>query len=293
MGPERRKYLAFRLMTGLFGIMPEWLARKVGRLMGRVAALLAADRLQLAARHMRRATGTETGALEAAREMFQSYGRYWAEVFWMRPSKQRAVVENTDIVGLERVQAAADLGNGVIFAIPHLGNWEAAGTKAAAIGFPVLAVAEDLPNKLIAKWFLDVRRTYGIDVVLADGSSNVMRSLIERLRSGGTVALPCDRDVTGEGVPVVFFGEETTMPAGPVALADRTGAALFPVGTFFKEGRGHRLVAYEQLHVPDAPTREERVAKGTQELAYRLEEIIKAAPTQWHIVSPNWPSDRR
>ena len=27
-------------------------------------------------------------------------------------------------------------------------------------------------------------------------------------------------------------------------------------------------------------------------LARRFEDLIRAAPTQWHLVQPNWPSDR-
>ena len=30
----------------------------------------------------------------------------------------------------------------------------------------------------------------------------------------------------------------------------------------------------------------------TQELAYRMEKLIAEAPRQWHLVQPNWPSDR-
>jgi KDO2-lipid IV(A) lauroyltransferase len=29
----------------------------------------------------------------------------------------------------------------------------------------------------------------------------------------------------------------------------------------------------------------------TQALAYKLEDIIRQAPSQWHLVQPNWPSD--
>jgi lauroyl/myristoyl acyltransferase len=28
-------------------------------------------------------------------------------------------------------------------------------------------------------------------------------------------------------------------------------------------------------------------------LADRLEELIRHAPEQWHLVQPNWPSDRQ
>ena len=33
------------------------------------------------------------------------------------------------------------------------------------------------------------------------------------------------------------------------------------------------------------------VARVTQELADRLEALIRTAPEQWHLQQPNWPSD--
>ncbi len=42
-----------------------------------------------------------------------------------------------------------------------------------------------------------------------------------------------DRDLTARGVDVDFFGDATRFPAGPAALALRTGAALLPVTLSF------------------------------------------------------------
>ena len=183
-------------------------------------------------------------------------------------------------------------GRGVILALPHLGNWEAAGLRAAAEDARVLAVAEALSNELIVEWFIEMRTMMDIDVVIARAGANVTRSLLARLREGGTVALLSDRDIKGRGVPVVFFGEETTMPAGPAALADRTGAALLPVGTYFGKGGRHRFIVHPPIEVPDGETADERVRLATQALADVLEEIIRPAPEQWHLLLPNWPSDR-
>jgi lauroyl/myristoyl acyltransferase len=30
----------------------------------------------------------------------------------------------------------------------------------------------------------------------------------------------------------------------------------------------------------------------TQDLARRFEELVRMAPEQWHVMQPNWPSDR-
>lgn len=287
-------YALYRGLSGAFGLLPEPMVRAVGRGLGRGISYVAKDRLALVERHMRRALGpnaTDEEIEAAAREVFSSYGRYWAEVFWFRARRKSEVVERATVVGVEPVYAARDAGRGVIFALPHVGTWDVAGAVAESIGLPVLAVAERLPNPLITEWFYDTRRALGIEIVLA-GDGDTTKQLVRHLKNAGVVALVSDRDVTGRGVEVEFFGERTTMPAGPVALADRTGAAIFPVAPLFREGAGYEMVIYPELEIPEAESRAERIRAGTQEYARRLEGIIRAAPTQWHVVVPNWPSDR-
>lgn len=119
-----------------------------------------------------------------------------------------------------------------------------------------------------------------------------MSALASAVKDGKAAALVSDRDVTGRGVEVEFFGEGTTMPNGPAALAELTGAALFPVGTYF-EGERYRLVAHPELVLDQTiEDRQERIHAATQQLAAAFEDIIQRAPTQWHLFQPNWPSDR-
>jgi KDO2-lipid IV(A) lauroyltransferase len=37
----------------------------------------------------------------------------------------------------------------------------------------------------------------------------------------------------------------------------------------------------------------EDVSRITQDLAHALEELIRRAPDQWHLLQPNWPSDHQ
>jgi KDO2-lipid IV(A) lauroyltransferase len=193
-------------------------------------------------------------------------------------------------VNFDPVFRARDDGVGIIFAVPHTGNWEVAGLIADDIGTRALAVAEDLSNKRITDWFLAVRNSVGIDVVLTSDPS-LQSKLLRRLKDGGAIALLADRDVVGSGHSVEFFGEATRMPTGPAALAVLTGAALFPVSAYFKEGAGHRLVVRDPIQMPDMPDRSEKVAAVAAALASELEELIRHDPPQWHLFQPNWPSD--
>ena len=61
--------------------------------------------------------------------------------------------------------------------------------------------------------------------------------MLKALRDNDVVCLLCDRDLERNGVEVEFFGERTTLPAGPATLALRTGAPLLPVGVLLHRRR--------------------------------------------------------
>ncbi len=246
----------------------------------------------MALRHMGRVLGQDDpeAIRRAARAMFCAYGRYWAETLWFRPRRFDQVHGRVTLVGQEHVRAAQARNSPIIVALPHTGNWEMAGTLAEDAGVEITAVAEALANHRIASWFTDLRAELSIRVVLAEGLST-MRALLGALREGRLVALVADRNIGGRGIEVEFFGEQTSLPAGPALLAIRTGATLLPCASYFKPGAGHEVVVLPAVNIP--PANQPRRAKAiTQELAHRFEELIREAPTQWHLVQPNWPSDR-
>jgi KDO2-lipid IV(A) lauroyltransferase len=75
-----------------------------------------------------------------------------------------------------------------------------------------------------------------------------------------------------------------------VTVALRTGAPLLPTAVYF-EGRGHHAVIGPPLPLERRGRLREDVARLTQDLAHVLEDLIRRAPEQWHLQSPNWPSD--
>jgi lauroyl/myristoyl acyltransferase len=283
-------YLALRAGIGLVGILPAAWIRSLGALAGRIWHRFATGRRAMARRHMRRVLGPDADVESAARDVMISYGRYWAEALWARSRRVPEMMAGTTVVGLEKLVAAREQGKGMIYALPHMGNWEAAAPVSGNVGVPVLAVAEKLANKRITDWMTAMRAEFGIEIVLATGSAAVMRALENGLAANKAVALLSDRDLRRRGVEVEFFGEKTTMPPGPATLALRTGAPLFPAGCYFTE-HGHHVVVRDPIPVPAHGTRAEKIAKITQDLAHELEALIRESPRQWHLVQPNWPSD--
>jgi lauroyl/myristoyl acyltransferase len=285
-------YLGLRVGVGLVGLLPAGLVRALGTGFGAIWARTDGRRRRMAARHARRVLGDGSDVDRAAIAMMRSYGRYYAEALWARARRVETMLAATEVQGLEQILSARDAGTGMIYALPHMGNWEAAAPIAVSQGVPVVAVAEVLPNRRITDWFTRMRAEFGIEIVLATGRVQVMRRLEEALAENKAVALLSDRDLKGRGVEVEFFGEKTTLPPGPATLALRTGAPLLPVGCYFKDG-GYRVVIGEPLALPETGSRAERVVALTQALATKLESVISEAPRQWHLVQPNWPSDHK
>lgn len=238
------------------------------------------------ARHQARARGValEGRARDAAvREAFVSYARYWMESLRLPHMTAEEVDAGFTIDGLEHIRAALDAGTGAILALPHVGGWEVGGSWFVRQGFPLTVVVEALKPPELFEWFANLRRSQGFKVIPLTRSAGV--TVVRSLRANEIVALVSDRDIAGGGVEVEFFGERTTLPGGPATLAARFGAPLMPTAVYFK-GDGHHAV----VRAPLALAGDAKV--DTQALARELEELIRAAPEQWHLFQPNWPSDR-
>jgi phosphatidylinositol dimannoside acyltransferase len=114
--------------------------------------------------------------------------------------------------------------------------------------------------------------------------------LAQRLRQGRLVCLLADRDITGAGIEVDFFGEKARMMGGAAALAVQTGAALMPV-TLWYEGACWGAHIHKELPVPGTGTRQDQITTMTQQLAAVFEDAIRAHPADWHMLQRVFLSD--
>jgi KDO2-lipid IV(A) lauroyltransferase len=191
--------------------------------------------------------------------------------------------------GFHRIENAVDSGTGPVLALPHLGGWEWGGFWLASTWkHRVTVVVEPLEPPELFEWFAALRRSFGMNVVpLGPGVASAVATAIKQ---ADITCLLCDRDLTGTGVEVEFFGERTTLPAGPATLALRTGAALLPAAVYYR-GKGHHATILEAIPAERRGALREDVKRVTQALAHELEVLIRAEPEQWHLLQPNWPSD--
>ena len=249
------------------------------------------------ARNLERAHGTSLGRVASPRvasrravaQAMGAYGRYWAESFRLPGTEPQVLDAGLDITGYGHIARALASGKGPIMVLPHLGGWEwAAFWLTTVAGLRITVVVEDVEPPEVKEFFFDFRRRLGMDVVVLGPDAG--RTVTAAITRGEMVVLLSDRDIEGNGVAVEFFGETTTIPAGPAALALRTGAALLPAAVYF-DGDRHHAVIRPPLDTQRQGAYRHDVARVSQMVAHELEELIAAAPGQWHLLQPNWPSD--
>jgi KDO2-lipid IV(A) lauroyltransferase len=251
------------------------------------------------AKNLRRVAGPDFDEARLAaltKSGMRSYLRYWLEVFRLPSISGETILRDTDISGEDRLKAAYADRRGVVLALPHMGNWDAAGAWCVHLGMPFTTVAERLRPESLFDRFVAFRESLGMEVLpLTGGSSAPYRTLRARLEAGGMLCLLADRDLTEAGIPVQFFGETARMPAGPAALALDTDAVLLPVTLWYPEDGtpGWRGCVHEPVQPPATGTRPQRVAAMTQTLANVFAKDIAAHPTDWHMVQRVWQSDLR
>ncbi len=226
---------------------------------------------------------------DLVRASLRSYARYWCEAFRlpsMDPVRLAATIDSA-ATGLEHIHQAVGHGRGAVLALPHSGNWDLAGVwLVQRVGTPTV-VAERLQPESLFHRFVRFRESLGFEIVpLTGGAAPPFAQLTARLRHGRIVGLLGERDLTGAGVPVTFFGEPACMPAGPARLAIDTDAPLLPVHCWFTpDGWG--------FHVGAPIDTTDGVQATTQALADRFAAGIAAHPADWHMLQPVWTTDHR
>jgi lauroyl/myristoyl acyltransferase len=284
---------SYRMGAAAARLLPATVAAGLTTPFGVGANFANRERRAMIARHLRRVDPTLRGPRlrRAVQQAFDSYAHYWLESFRLPTLSAAAVERGFDVDGYENIVDGLAAGNGVILVLPHLGGWEWAGRWIADQGHQITVVVERIEPPELFDWFVDLRSALGMNVVAlgSDAGTTVMRAL----RDNHVVCLLADRDLQGGGPEVEFFGERTTLPAGPATLSMRTGAPILPTAVYFTTRvDGHR--AWVKPPVPIERTEQrlrDDVARVTQLLAHDLETLIRRAPSQWHMFQPNWPSD--
>ncbi|MHA2789113.1 phosphatidylinositol mannoside acyltransferase [Corynebacterium sp. S7] len=249
--------------------------------------------MEMLRRNLTRVVGAENVTADLVKASVRSYARYWREAFRLPqlagdPSLVERISE--EMVGRDLLDKSINEGKGVILTLPHSGNWDMAGMWLYTEYGQFTTVAERVKPEVLFEAFVEFRESLGFEVIALTGEKvPPFQQLKEVLERGGIVCLLGERDLSDRGVPAKFFGEETTMPAGPAQLAIETGAPLHAVhcwftGTDNDPGWGISV---------SAPVKVTTLEETVQRISDLFAANIAAHPVDWHMLQPQWPVDKR
>jgi lauroyl/myristoyl acyltransferase len=288
--PERLSYAVYASAERLAMTLPEFVGRRLFDLAAAAAFRLAPSARGVVEGNLSRVLGKEPGSAllrAATREAFRSYGRYWYDAFHIRAVPDEEFLARYRFVGAEHIERALAGGRGAVLALPHLGNWDAAGRWVGLAGWRMTAVAETLRPRRLFELFVAHRRELGVGIVALEDDRRVGQELSRLIGDNVLIALVADRDLHGRGVVVEMFGEERRMPSGPALLSLFTGSPLLPAACY-DLAEGWTVYIDPPLEIERTGEMRRDVAALTRLLARRFERAIAAAPTQWHMFQPAW-----
>ena len=285
---------AYRAGSFLAQRLPDAIGTTGARLAGLSVSMMAGEKAEIVARNLERVLGRPLSSTEKRRrvaETFAWYARYYVESFRLPAVGREELDRGFSYEGVGEIEAHCGPGkSGAILALPHLGTWEWAAFWLARIPrVKVTAIVEAIEPPELFEWFVGLRESLGMEIhALGPGVSG---AIMKALKNGHLVCLLCDRDLPGNGIPVTFFGERTTLPGGPATLALRAKVPLMPTAVFWRDKARHGLVRPPLVVERESKRLRDDVERVTQMLANEFEALIAQAPEQWHLLNPNWPSD--
>ena len=217
---------------------------------------------------------------------YKSFALTLAEILYM-PSMSRERIEHAiDYPNLDFIKSKYEEKNGVILLSAHFGNWEyMAASMGVQLNIPLSVIVKSQRNPFVTKWLNDMRAAWGNKVVPLGIS---IRQVYKELMDKNIVALVADQRGPEDGIRVKFFGRQTAVYPGPVALALKTNAPIL-YGISVRQPDNTYKAVFEEISKEDLPEGEEEQIK---ELSRRhmacLEDYVRRYPEQWLWMHNRW-----
>ena len=266
------RVLPYRARVAFGGWLGRRLVLGLPRFRGRVEANLAYVMPDLDAAGRRR----------IAREVGDTFGRTFVEIFSMAEFQRRAVWTGPTGAGAEALAAIAREGTGAVVVTGHFGQWEAGRAWLKSLGREVGAVYRPLNNRPLDRIYVRQLEIGGRPMFPKGGRG--LRGLVAHLGKGGVVALLTDQhdrraetfDFLGRPAPTVTIAAD---------LALKFGVPLFP-------GYGLRDPDGQRIHVVvEAPIPHTTAAQMTQAVNDSLAARVRACPGQYLWLHQRWRKD--
>lgn len=217
--------------------------------------------------------------------MFRNFAKYLVDFFRFSVIDKEYIKQHIELQNLDYFDQVLKDGNGAITLTAHLGNWELGGIVIALLGYPFWAVALAHKDRRVNTFFNTQRESKGVKVI---PFGRAVIQCFRVLAKNEIVALVGDKDFTGKGVVVDFFGKPTLLPVGPAAFAQRTNARIIPGFMVRNKDDTFTLRMEKPIDFSFRTDDKHDLLALVQQYKVIIEDYIRKYPDQWYMFRKFW-----
>ena len=218
---------------------------------------------------------------------FRHHAKAYADLMMLPRTHVETMRPRLHVKGAEYLEEARALGKGVLVVSCHMGSYEVCAAIWSATLAPVSFFAEELEPRELFEWYRETRARLGISVLTLDFGG--IRKVLQALQDQEMVITAIDRDITGTGHVMPFFGKPAPIPLGPAAIALRLGTPLFPVCVYRLPDDSYMAEGAPLVYAKSTGDARADQVRATEQVVRQIERFIQQHPEQWHVPHRIWP----
>jgi len=278
---------AVRLFVSAIRLLPYKALWKAGIVLGTLAFHLLRDRRRTALSNLDLAYGDSLGPAEKKRIARLSFVNLvtTALEFCYSP----ALVGPTDrilrVEGTWNLYSAYRKGKGLIFLVPHSGNWEIAGRFFHEHGIVTHVVVRRQKQAWLTRLVSEIRVYHGLVEI---DKKNALKSVLAALRRGEAVGMLIDQHARNNALETTFFGRPAMTTASAALLALKTDCPVLLAGCYRFPNGFHGGFFSEVLETIRTGDREADLLANTQNYVTAIEGHVRKHPESWLWMHRRW-----
>jgi KDO2-lipid IV(A) lauroyltransferase len=241
-------------------------------------------------RHVLGPEAPEAAVQRAARQTFRVQARNGFDLLRVPRVSLKRLSQQVQLDGTwGPIDEALAAGRGVVICSAHYGAFDIMGQYIINRGYEAWLLIGRTTSRFVHDSVTWLRESRGWKFESIEDPGSVRR-VMKALKNGAVVGMIVDRDWSGTGSPVEFFGSPTTLPTGHIRMALATNAVL---ATAMTPRQPNNRYGFILRHVPlqRSGRTAADVSENMRRILANMETVIARDPGQWILFQPVWPDE--
>lgn len=278
---HRLEYGILRSIILFINLLPVPVIIWFSGLLGKLAWLVFPFRIDVAYKNLSNIFPEKNHSqkLSILRKTYRQFAKTFGLIFILHRKQMLELVKDTEITGLDKVEAALKEGKGAILTTYH-GCWfEAYFAWFNLSGLPTSLIYQKQSNPESDAYFIRQRSKYGKSLEHVNSGSG-MKAFTEALDRNRLLIVSLDQRYSQRGTEVDFFNIPLKCAKGTAVLHLRTGAPVLTSVYYIKDDKLHIDFDTVDLPVYDE-INEANIQDITRKSISKYESHIRDYPEQW------------